>query len=607
MDLAVARLRSAGKNRRRGSCRTAVRGDAPRSRHGSPAGRGEGTRQPRASGGVRSPGEGRRGSLGQTLCGGRAGQGQGPAGHPDLDRCGPREEPPGQCPQGARLRRRVRRTGCGGDGGADLCHRRACRDRGRACDRAPHPRAQGHTAPRRRFGRPEQDGSSDRGAAADGDEDRNRFQYPVSRAGDPVCGRLAARAHDERKRLTMANKLADWLEALTDPDDATREEAAQALIKLADPAATDALIEALQDDYWSVRMHAGHALAKIGGPRVIEALIPMLGDTIKECRDGAVEDFVTICTPAVERLIAALRDRDGSVRTIAAEALGRIGDPKAIKGLMALFKDTSKLVRVAATIALTQIGEPTVAPLIEGLKDENFQVRLHSVQALGGITSDYPTGRSWLRDSRPVPPLIALLKDKDRAVREDAAIALGMIGDSSAVPALIEAMQDGAVRVRAIMALGMIADPRSVEPLIRVLEGVGINLKGTPMPGCIVSEEWFIREQAALALGHINDLRSVPALCQALKDTRLREKASQALIELGPQIIDMLVDFINDPEASKVEQLSENVMSFASNRLDAAASLRALVMDILMQLGWTPPEEGQEGAPDKTTAEGAKG
>src|SRR5438309_523239 len=227
----------------------------------------------------------------------------------------------------------------------------------------------------------------------------------------------------------MANKLADWLEALADPDDATREEAAQALIKLADPAATDALIEALQDDYWSVRMHASHALARIGGSRVVEALIPMLGDSIKECRDGAVDDFAAIGAAAGERLvaalrderwrvregaakalglikdrravdglIAALRDRDGSVRTIAAEALGRIGDPKAIKGLMALFKDTSKLVRVAATIALTQIGDPTVETLIEGLKDENFQVRLHSVQALGGITSDYPTGRSWLQD-----------------------------------------------------------------------------------------------------------------------------------------------------------------------------------------------------------------
>src|SRR2546425_4330954 len=34
---------------------------------------------------------------------------------------------------------------------------------------------------------------------------------------------------------------------------------------------------------------------------------------------------------AVDPLIAALRDRDGSVRTIAAEALGRIGDPKATR------------------------------------------------------------------------------------------------------------------------------------------------------------------------------------------------------------------------------------------------------------------------------------
>jgi HEAT repeat protein len=435
----------------------------------------------------------------------------------------------------------------------------------------------------------------------------------------------------------MANTLADLLEALTDPDDATREEAAQALVGQADPSAMDALIEALQDDYWSVRLYASHALARIGGARIIEALIPMLGDGSKECRDGAVEDFVAIGISAVERLvaalrderwrvresaaralglikdkravdglIAALRDRDGTVRTVAAEALGRIGDPKAIKGLMALFKDSSKLVRVSATIALTQIGEATVDPLIEGLKDENFQVRLHSVQALGGITSDYPTGRSWLRDSRPVPGLIALLKDKDRAVREDAAIALGMIGDPSAVPALIEALQDGAVRVRAIMALGMIADLRAVEPLIRVLQGIGISIKGTPMPGCIVSEELMIREQAALALGHIKDLHSVPALLEALKDNRLREKASMALVELGPQVIEQVVDFYNDPVASHVELVSENVMSFATNRLDAQAALRACLLDILAQLGWTPPEEGQEGEAGRATSDKGK-
>ena len=433
----------------------------------------------------------------------------------------------------------------------------------------------------------------------------------------------------------MAQSLADLLEALSDPDDATREEAAQTLATQPNPGALDALLEALQDEYWSVRLHAGHALAKIGGPKVIEALIPMLGDPIKECRDGAVDDYVTIgaaagprltaalrderwrvresaaralgliCDPrAVDGLLAALRDRDGAVRTVAAEALGLIGDPKAIKGLMALFKDSSKLVRVSATIALTRIGEATVDPLIEGLKDENFQVRLHSVQALGGITSDYPTGRSWLQDSRPVPGLIALLKDKDRAVREDAAIALGMIGDPSAVPALIEALQDGQVKVRAIMALGMIGDRSAVEPLIRILEGIGIYQKGTPTPGCIVSEEWMVREQAAMALGHINDLRSVPALLQGLKDTRLRDKAASALVELGPQVMDQVVDFFNDPEATKVEQPSDKLLSFATNRPDAAGFLRECLLDILTQLGWTPPEQGQEQA---AATEGGKG
>ena len=435
----------------------------------------------------------------------------------------------------------------------------------------------------------------------------------------------------------MAQTLADWLEALADPDDATREEAAQALVTHADSSATDALIEALEDDFWSVRMYAGHALAKLGGPRVREALIPMLGDTIKECRDGAVADFVTLGSSAVERLvsalrddrwrvresaarafgllkdkravdglIAALRDKDGAVRTTAAEALGRIGDPKAIKGLIALFKDSSKLVRVSATIALTQIGDATVEPLMEGFKNDNFQVRLHSVQTLGGITSDYPTGRSWLRDYRPVPGLIALLKDKDRAVREDAAIALGMIGDPSAVPALIDAMQDGSVRVRAIMALGMIGDTRAVEPLIRTLEGVGINLKGSPMPGCILSEEWFIREEAAKALGHLNDVRSVPALLQSLKITQIRERAAMALVELGPQVIDQVVDFYNNPDLSSVEQLSDKVLAFATNRPDAKGSLQEVVLGVLTQLGWTPPEEGQEGAAGETVADNAK-
>src|SRR5207253_9213028 len=126
-------------------------------------------------------------------------------------------------------------------------------------------------------------------------------------------------------------------------------------------------------------------------------------------------------------------------------------------------------------------------------------------------------------------------------------------------------------------------DIRAVEPLIEILQGIGIYQKGTPTPGCIVSEEWFVREEAAKALGHFNDTRSVPALLLALKDTRLREKASGALVELGPQVIDQLVDFYNDPEASYVEKHNANMKAFATNRLAWQVWPRASALNILTQ------------------------
>ena len=60
----------------------------------------------------------------------------------------------------------------------------------------------------------------------------------------------------------MADSVEDLLEALEDADDATREEAAKALVELADPSTMESLARAADDDYWSVRMHVGWAVAR---------------------------------------------------------------------------------------------------------------------------------------------------------------------------------------------------------------------------------------------------------------------------------------------------------------------------------------------------------
>ncbi|MEC4673319.1 MAG: HEAT repeat domain-containing protein, partial [Nitrospirota bacterium] len=69
----------------------------------------------------------------------------------------------------------------------------------------------------------------------------------------------------------MTQNVQEWIEALEDVDDATREEAAKALADLGDPQTMEVLMVALEDEYWAVRVQVGHAMAKIGGSQGIDA------------------------------------------------------------------------------------------------------------------------------------------------------------------------------------------------------------------------------------------------------------------------------------------------------------------------------------------------
>jgi len=192
-----------------------------------------------------------------------------------------------------------------------------------------------------------------------------------------------------------------------------------------------------------------------------------------------------------------------------------------------------------------------------------------------------------------VDALIAALKDSDRAVREDATIALGQIGDPRAIDALIEAMKDGAVKRHAIMSLGMIGDARALPVVLDAMRGKGIRQDGTPTPGCIVSEEAFIKEAAATALGHFRDPRVIPELIMMLKDGVLRERAAASLVLIGDTAIEPLVSFLHDPKASEVEN-NERALSFATSRLSAVDALRKLTLETLHKLGWDMPQADEQ-------------
>jgi HEAT repeat protein len=166
------------------------------------------------------------------------------------------------------------------------------------------------------------------------------------------------------------------------------------------------------------------------------------------------------------------------------------------------------LTRSLARVNLSQVDE-----YIPQLKHQNDYVRQDAAAALGEIG-----------DASAVPALIETLKDQHDNVRRTAAEALEKIGDAFAVPALIEALTDeeSSVRLNATKALRKIEDGSAVHALIEVLN----------------DRDEGVRANAAAALGEIGDSSAVPALIEALTDRvdSVSSNAAEALGEIGDAV-----------------------------------------------------------------------
>jgi HEAT repeat protein len=303
------------------------------------------------------------------------------------------------------------------------------------------------------------------------------------------------------------------------------------------------MIAALKDEQYWVRHEAAQALGELGDARAVEPLIAALKDEYPEVREGAAQALGKIGEPAVEPLIAALKDEYREVREGVAQALGELGDARAVEPLIAALKDEDSWVRHVAAQGLVKIGEPAVEPLIAALKDEDSWVR--HVAAQGLVKIGEPA----------VEPLIAALKDEYREVREGVAQALGELRDARAVEPLIAALKDEQywVRHEAAQALGKIGEP-AVEPLIAALK----------------DEQHWVRHEAAQALGELRDARAVEPLIAALKDEQywVRHEAAQALGELrDARAVEPLIAALKD----EYREVREGVAQALGELRDARA------------------------------------
>ncbi|MDK1032825.1 MAG: HEAT repeat domain-containing protein, partial [Planctomycetia bacterium] len=360
--------------------------------------------------------------------------------------------------------------------------------------------------------------------------------------GSPAVGPLCEALKDKSKEVRSAAAIAlgdigdaraaEPLAALLADEHPPRKHAMDALAKLG-KGATGALLTALKD--WKRRDYAGIVMAKIKDPAAVEPLLQALTDNDAQARRaGAVGLGATGDRRAVAPLAKLLEDADPHVRADAADALRRFQDVPLEVWERAL-RDDNPQVRMFAIIGLRKAKGPRAVEMIIGaLKDKAGKVRNRAVLVL--------------RDRSAVPALVEVLgNDENRAVRNNAAMALGAIGDRRAVEPLCKTLlndKDGGVRRGAAYALARLADPRAVEPLVTALRD-----KAVP-----------VRVRAAMALGKIQDKRAVDSLIKALLDGswEVRMCAAEALGSVGSaRAVEPLVGLVkrevDNPEPNRLQ------------------------------------------------------
>lgn len=342
---------------------------------------------------------------------------------------------------------------------------------------------------------------------------------------------------------------------------------------MGDPVAEH--IAALKDEDWAIREEAATLLGGFKDPRAVCPLVSILKDRDRSVREAAIGALTSIGEPSIMPLGACLGDPELSVQEAASAILASIADGRVRDPLIRALQSHDWIVRMHAAKALGRIREPeSVPPLIPLLQDNVKAVREEVSGALASIGDaaipallDALRHEEWLvrlhavealgkaKSRKAVEPLLStLFNDRDSAIREDAVRALGEIGDSQAVEFLYAAMKEPALRTLAVEALGRIGDRRAVPHLIDVVTGTNPPDVTRPVAGCgdQWNEEVITQAAAVRALGAIGDDAALPVLVAALEPTFTRADAAAALAKFGSKVIPLLLPLLSGPRDENI-------------------------------------------------------
>lgn len=291
-----------------------------------------------------------------------------------------------------------------------------------------------------------------------------------------------------------------------------------------------------EDDDDGVRARAIDSLYQYGRD-ALDRLIGKMADI--DVEDSP--DWVTSRT-----LVGWLDAEHSEFRMVAAGALGRLGDERAVDRLTDALSDPAPRVRARAARSCGQIGDPRcIEPLADRLNDRRPLVRRAAANALGAIGT-----------REALEALVPLARDDDEELRRIAIDELGQFGSLDPVIVLLRALDDESQSVQRTAIISLIqlfvdAPPEQTES---VRESVAQQLRNSDTTAVVPplldvmaeSQRWAIRRNAVWLLGSIAD-----------GDDQYRD-----------EVYDRLIDALDDQDDETAELATESLIQLESDELE---------------------------------------
>jgi HEAT repeat protein len=421
--------------------------------------------------------------------------------------------------------------------------------------------------------------------------------------GEAIVQSLIRTLRDQHQNLAVLSSALDLL-AISDvdvvgpliafleaPDANLRIQAALILGERGDARAVGPLMARMSDPDVNVQFHAIEALGRLHATEACDALV-----AIAERRDfflafPSLQALRYAGNPSIApRLVPLLADELLRAPTI--DVLGELGDEDVTSPLVELLNTSDAPADVVAD-ALAEVyeryereyaaGEHIAGLVRRGITAKGTQRMLDAVQLVGSDRlPSLAKVLGWLEGSavqraltrllgheavrsqilealvRHGAGVVSLLIDQlhveDLETRQAAAVALGRIGDPSASPALIDALDDPELAVPAAGALARIGDRRAFERLLALL--------GDPDPAT--------RQSAIAALNSIGHPDMAARVAERLVDSDrlVRESALKIAGYFGyPECVEQVLRCCDDPAETVRRAAIESLAFFDDPRV----------------------------------------